>query len=183
MTLWPKPLLLAWGNGPPARAGMDGWTDGRTARLPSRPHAARPPPVYIPSVGPRPASRPCPLPSGCFLGPAKPLPASGTSRLPPPALRTPFRAGNTLLHGRPLAPFVQVSVRSVTAPERPLLAVTACKQHRPQPSRLLAQPQFILWHLLLPGITIRVYASGFYYMSLLLGCKFNQSFFYSPLNP
>lgn len=57
------------------------------------------------------------------------------------------------------------------------------KQHRPQPSRLLAQPQFILWHLLLPGITIRVYASGFYYMSLLLGCKFNQSFFYSPLNP
>lgn len=131
MTLWPKPLLLAWGNGPPARAGIDGWTDGRTARLPSRPHAARPPPVYIPSVAPRPASRPCPLPSGCFLGPAKPLPASGTSRLPPPALRTPFRAGNTLLHGRPLAPFVQVSVRSVTAPERPLLTVTACKTASP----------------------------------------------------
>lgn len=37
----------------------------------------------------------------------------------------------TLLHGRPLAPFVQVSVRSVTAPERPLLTVTACKTASP----------------------------------------------------
>lgn len=178
-----KTAVARMGKRPSGEGGdgrMDGWTDGKATQ-----------------PAPRRAPAPCLHP---FRGPSSslpPLPAALAASSDPPSPFLPLRPRachrlrserrselGTLCFTADPSLHSSKSLFARSPPQRGLSRRSPhVKQHRPQPSRLLAQPQFILWHLLLPGITIRVYASGFYYMSLLLGCKFNQSFFYSPLNP